>query len=178
MDPTFARFNASISFDKRLFAEDIAGSIAHVTMLGTQGIIPSRMPAPLKRVLTEVLIDIQRGRLEFREELEDVHINVEEALKEKIGEVAGRLHTARSRNDQVALDLRLYLRDRNELVRADLLALMAAADSQERREYRPDHARLHPPAAGAAGTSLASPHGLFRDVSARLDPLHGYIETN
>ena len=79
----------------------------------------------------EVLSDIQQGRLEFREDLEDVHINVEEALKAKIGEVAGRLHTARSRNDQVALDLRLYLRDQNELVRADLLALMAAADSQE-----------------------------------------------
>ncbi len=133
MDPTFARFNASISFDKRLFADDIAGSIAHVKMLGTQGIISSKDARTIERGLTEVLIDIEQGRLKFREDLEDVHINVEEALKEKIGEVAGKLHTARSRNDQVALDLRLYLRDQNELVRADLLSLMAAltAKSEE-----------------------------------------------
>ncbi|MGO9568236.1 MAG: argininosuccinate lyase [Desulfomonilaceae bacterium] len=133
MDPTFARFNASISFDKRLFVEDIAGSIAHVKMLGRQGIIPSEDSRTIEKGLTQVLIDIQRGRLEFREELEDVHINVEEALKEKMGEVAGRLHTARSRNDQVALDLRLYLRNQNDLVRADLLALMVAltAKSEE-----------------------------------------------
>ncbi len=126
MDPTFARFNASVSFDKRLYADDIAGSIAHVKMLGTQGIISPKDARTIERGLTEVLIDIEKGRLEFREDLEDVHINVEEALKAKIGEVAGKLHTARSRNDQVALDLRLYLREQVELVRIDLLALMAA----------------------------------------------------
>lgn len=133
MDPTFARFNASVSFDKRLYADDIAGSIAHVKMLGMQGIIPSKDARTIERGLTEVLIDIEKGQLEFREDLEDVHINVEEALKAKIGEVAGKLHTARSRNDQVALDLRLYLRDQIEQVRADLLALMAAltAKSEE-----------------------------------------------
>lgn len=133
MDPTFARFNASISFDKRLFEHDIAGSIAHVKMLGRQGVMSKKDASIIERGLTEVLSDIQQGRLKFREDLEDVHINVEEALKAKIGEVAGRLHTARSRNDQVALDLRLYLRDQNEFVRADLLALMAAltAKSEE-----------------------------------------------
>jgi argininosuccinate lyase len=126
MDPTFARFNASISFDKRLFSDDIAGSIAHVKMLGMQGIISPKDARTIERGLREVLRDIEQGRLEFREDLEDVHINVEEALKAKIGPVAGRLHTARSRNDQVALDLRLYLREQNEIVRARLLALMAA----------------------------------------------------
>jgi argininosuccinate lyase len=133
MDPAFARFNASISFDKRLFKHDIAGSIAHVKMLGMQGIISPEDALRIEEGLAEVLSDIQQGRWEFREDLEDVHINVEEALKEKIGGVAGKLHTARSRNDQVALDLRFYLKEQNELVGADLLALMAAltAKSEE-----------------------------------------------
>ncbi|MGB6064323.1 MAG: argininosuccinate lyase [Desulfomonilaceae bacterium] len=126
MDPAFARFNASVSFDKRLFKYDIAGSMAHVKMLGMQGIISPDDAGTIERGLAEVLLDFLQGRFEFREDLEDVHINVEEALKSKIGEVAGKLHTARSRNDQVALDLRLYLKDQNELLRADLLSLMAA----------------------------------------------------
>ncbi len=126
MDPAFARFNASVSFDKRLLEYDIAGSIAHVKMLGMQGIISPDDAGTIERGLSEVLLDFQQGRFEFREDLEDVHINVEEALKSKIGEVAGKLHTARSRNDQVALDLKLYLKDQNDRVRADLLSLMAA----------------------------------------------------
>jgi argininosuccinate lyase len=130
MDPLFARFNASITFDKRLYAEDIRGSIAHVRMLGRQGIISMQDAESIENGLHEVLSDIEQGKLEFREELEDVHINVEEALKSKIGDVAGKLHTARSRNDQVILDLRLYLRNQSELVRLDLRDLMDALVSQ------------------------------------------------
>ena len=172
MDQTFARFNASISFDLRLFEHDIAGSIAHVKMLGLQGIISPEDAAKIERGLMDVLSDFQQGRWEFSEDLEDVHINVEEALKTKIGEVAGRLHTARSRNDQVALDLRLYLREQNELVRADLLTLMAAVTAKSEENIDLIMPGLHSPAEGPAGTSLASPDGLFRDVSARLDALH------
>ncbi len=134
MDPTFARFNASISFDKRLFEHDIAGSLAHVKMLGMQGIISQEDARTIERGLREVLTDFEHGRWAFREDLEDVHINVEEALKEKIGEVAGRLHTARSRNDQVALDLRLYLRNQIELVRAHLLNLMAVLTTKSEED--------------------------------------------
>jgi argininosuccinate lyase len=126
MDPVFARFNASIAFDKRLYHEDIRGSVAHVRMLGRQGIISSEEAEVIEEGLRAVLSDIQMGKLEFREELEDVHINVEEGLKAKIGDVAGKLHTARSRNDQVVLDLRLYLRNQSELVRLAILEFLDA----------------------------------------------------
>jgi argininosuccinate lyase len=126
MDPLFASFNASISFDKRLFAEDVRGSIAHARMLARQGIISADDARAIEDGLRGVLADIEQGRMEFSQELEDIHINVEEALKRKIGEPAGRLHTARSRNDQVALDLRLYLKDQTTLVMEDLLALAEA----------------------------------------------------
>jgi argininosuccinate lyase len=126
MHQLFAAFNASISFDRRLYAEDIRGSLAHVRMLGLKKIIPARDARLIEKGLKEVLRDIRAGRLEFQEELEDVHINIEEALGRKIGETAGKLHTARSRNDQVALDFRMFLRDRGKLVRASLSRLMSA----------------------------------------------------
>ncbi len=130
MDPLFARYNSSISFDKRLYEEDIRGSIAHVRMLGKQGIIKPAEADRIEQGLMQVLEDIEAGRLQFREDLEDVHINVEEALKAKIGDLAGKLHTARSRNDQVALDLRLYLRGRSGMVREALVKLMRAITDQ------------------------------------------------
>lgn len=126
MDRLFAKFNASISFDKRLYAHDILGSIAHAEMLGAQGIIPKEDAELIKKGLLEVKDDIEQGRLAFREDLEDVHINVEEALKARIGEAAGRLHTARSRNDQVALDLRLFLGAEIDAIKEDLAGLMAS----------------------------------------------------
>jgi argininosuccinate lyase len=108
MDPMFAAFNASIGFDKRLYEEDIQGSIAHARMLGSTRIIPKKDAQIIEKGLKEVLADLNAGRLSLSDELEDIHINIEEALRAKIGDVAGKLHTARSRNDQVALDLRLY----------------------------------------------------------------------
>ena len=126
MDPLFARFNASISFDKRLYVEDIFGSIAHVRMLERSGIIPAKDSRAIEKGLRGVLADIEQGKLSFREDLEDVHINVEEALRTRIGEVAGKLHTARSRNDQVVLDLRMYVKEQCSQVRNDILGLMSA----------------------------------------------------
>jgi argininosuccinate lyase len=123
MDPLFAGFNASIGFDRRLFREDIQGSIAHVRMLGAQKIIPTDDAGRIEEGLLSVLDDFEKGRIEFREDLEDVHINIEEALKNKIGEVSGRLHTARSRNDQIALDLRLFLKNQSVLIKKVLLGL-------------------------------------------------------
>jgi len=126
MDPLFARFNASIAFDKRLYAEDIRGSVAHVRMLARQKIVSEEEAATIEKGLKLVFKDIEAGRLQFQEELEDVHINIEHALRDKIGEAAGKLHTARSRNDQIALDLRMYLMGQADLVRRDLVNLIAA----------------------------------------------------
>lgn len=126
MDPLFARFNASIAVDHRLFEHDIRGSIAHARMLARQEIISRDDARKLETGLRSVLERIRRGEIRFREELEDVHVNIEEALRQEIGEVAGKLHTARSRNDQIALDLRMYLLDEVERLQQYLRELMAA----------------------------------------------------
>ncbi len=104
------KFSASIDFDKRLYREDIEGSIAHAKMLGKVGIISKQESQKIVKGLGELREEIERGKFPFREELEDIHLNIEKRLIEKIGDVGGKLHTARSRNDQIALDERLYLR--------------------------------------------------------------------
>ena len=104
-------YTASIPYDWRLYPYDIAGSIAHATMLGKRGIITKKETDRIVRGLEDILREIGTGAFEFRVELEDVHMNIENRLIRKIGPVGGKLHTARSRNDQVALDLRMYLRD-------------------------------------------------------------------
>jgi argininosuccinate lyase len=103
-------FTASIGFDKRLFAHDIAGSIAHCRMLAQTGVISQQEAASLVQGLMRVRQDIERGRFTFDDALEDIHMHVEARLVQDLGSVAQKLHTARSRNDQIALDLRLYLR--------------------------------------------------------------------
>jgi argininosuccinate lyase len=103
-------FTESISFDKRLWKYDIEGSIAHAAMLGKQGIISGADAGKIMRGLREIAREIGSGRFTFRQDLEDIHMNIEAALITKIGDAGKKLHTARSRNDQVALDLRLYLR--------------------------------------------------------------------
>ncbi|HSB51495.1 MAG TPA: argininosuccinate lyase [Dissulfurispiraceae bacterium] len=105
------RYTESISFDKRLWRYDIQGSIAHARMLGRQGIISVEEAQKIVDGLEEIAAEIGHGRFEFHEALEDIHMHIESALIRRIGEVGAKLHTARSRNDQVALDLRLYLRD-------------------------------------------------------------------
>ena len=104
-------FTASIGFDRRLYREDIAGSIAHARMLARQGIIGEADRDAIVAGLEAIREEIAAGRFEFRPEREDIHLNIEAALAERIGEAAGRLHTARSRNDQVATDLRLFVRE-------------------------------------------------------------------
>jgi argininosuccinate lyase len=105
------RLNASIHFDKRLFRQDIKASKAHAAMLGAQGILSEEDARAIRDGLDAVLAEMERGDFPWREDLEDIHTHVENRLKELIGEAAGRLHTARSRNDQVALDLRLWTAD-------------------------------------------------------------------
>lgn len=104
-------FHSSISFDCRLYRQDIRGSIAHARMLGRQGILTSEETRLIVAGLKEILTEIENGRVEFSKEAEDIHMNIEQLLIAKIGEPGKKLHTARSRNDQVALDLRLYLKE-------------------------------------------------------------------
>ncbi len=114
-------FNSSIAFDSRMYAEDIAGSIAHATMLGECGIISPDDQALIVQGLTDLLADIEAGKVEFSADNEDIHMNVEALLTARIGDAGKRLHTARSRNDQVAVDLRLYLRREMAAVKAQIL---------------------------------------------------------
>lgn len=104
-------FHSSIRFDCRLYRQDIEGSIAHATMLGEQKIIPAEDAALIVEGLQGILADIEAGKVEFDVSAEDIHMNVEKLLTERIGPAGGRLHTGRSRNDQVALDGRMYVRD-------------------------------------------------------------------
>src|SRR5437762_4792187 len=110
-DAIMEEINASIGFDRRLYAQDIKGSLAHARMLAEQGIISKSDAADIKRGLEKVQAEIDGGAFTFSRALEDIHMNVEQRLKDLIGPAAGRLHTARSRNDQVATDFRLYIRD-------------------------------------------------------------------
>ena len=104
-------FTESVSFDKRLYRHDIAGSKAHVEMLAESGIIPVRTAKSIKSELDKIGKCIESGKFEFRSELEDIHMHIENALIKSLGDEGARLHTARSRNDQVCLDIRLYLRE-------------------------------------------------------------------
>ncbi len=125
-DAIMTAINASIGFDKRLYAQDIAGSRAHAAMLAATGILTNSDAEAIGEGLLTVLSEIETGGFPFRVELEDIHMNVEARLKEIIGEPAGRLHTARSRNDQVAVDFRLWVRDQCDAAIAGLEALIRA----------------------------------------------------
>src|SRR5499426_2209404 len=110
-DAIMAEINASIDVDQRLYRQDIVASKAHAAMLARQGIISAEDAALIAHGLDTILTEIETGKFQFKRELEDIHMNVEARLAELIGPAAGRLHTARSRNDQVATDFRLWIRD-------------------------------------------------------------------
>lgn len=111
------KFSASIEYDKRLYKEDIEGSTAHVTMLAETGIILKGEAEKIIKGLRQIEKELDSGKFPFREEYEDIHLNIEKRLIEKIGDAGGKIHTARSRNDQIALDMRLYLRKEiNEII--------------------------------------------------------------
>ena len=126
VDAIMEAINASIGFDKRLAAQDIAGSRAHAAMLAAQGILTDNEAGAIREGLLTVLSEIEAGTFAFSTALEDIHMNVENRLKEIIGEPAGRLHTARSRNDQVAVDFRMWVRDQADAAVDGLEALIRA----------------------------------------------------
>ena len=119
-------FHSSIHFDRRLYREDIAGSIAHATMLGECGIISKEEAEAICQGLEEILADIEAGKVEFDPAAEDIHMNIEKLLTEQIGDPGRKLHTGRSRNDQVALDLRMYLKREIEALQELLTELQRA----------------------------------------------------
>ncbi|MDG1497455.1 MAG: argininosuccinate lyase [Amylibacter sp.] len=129
-DAIMESINASIDFDKRMAVQDIAGSIAHATMLAKQNIITASDAEAIKEGLLTILSEIENGTFEYSKALEDIHMNIESRLKEIIGEPAGRLHTGRSRNDQVATDFKLWTRDQCDAIIEGLSELMKALINQ------------------------------------------------
>ena len=109
-------FNASITFDKRLYKEDIAGSVAHAKMLAKQGILTQEEADQIVSALLAIKEDIDAGKVEFSIDSEDIHMNIETLLTERIGEAGKKLHTARSRNDQVAVDFKLFVKGEIEQI--------------------------------------------------------------
>ncbi len=132
VDAIMEAINASIGFDRRLYAQDIAGSRAHAAMLAATGILTHADRDAIDNGLQQVHAEIEAGEFPFRAALEDIHMNIEARLREIIGEPAGRLHTARSRNDQVAVDFRLWVRDQCDAAIAGLTELMRAYVDQAR----------------------------------------------
>ncbi len=128
-------YGASISYDRRLYRQDIEGSIAHARMLAKQGIIADSEAQAIIKGLNSIRKEIERGKFQFRTEFEDIHMNIEARLFEKIGDAAGKLHTARSRNDQMALDLRLLVKEEIlktiGTIRALQIALMELAEANK-----------------------------------------------
>ncbi|MFG6591779.1 argininosuccinate lyase [Sulfitobacter sp. 1A12157] len=129
-DAIMEAINASIGFDKRMAAQDIKGSRAHAAMLAATGILTDNDADAIREGLLTILSEIEEGRFEFSAALEDIHMNVEARLKDLIGEPAGRLHTGRSRNDQVATDFKLWVRDQLDAADEGLQALIRALLSQ------------------------------------------------
>lgn len=117
-------FHSSIRFDSRMYKQDIIGSITHAKMLGSCGIIPPQDSELIQKTLGEILSDIDNGQIEFETDAEDIHMNIEKILIERIGDVGKKLHTGRSRNDQVALDIRMYLKSEIDQLDGLLISLL------------------------------------------------------
>ena len=163
-DDAFRALNDSIGFDWRLAPYDVDQSIAHATMLGDRGIIGDADRDELTRGLEQVRDELRDGAFPFAEDDEDIHMAIERRLTEIVGPVGGRLHTARSRNDQVATDVAMFVHAHaQDAPRPDPAP---GADADRRRRAPPGlaDARLHPPPARAARVPVASPAGLRVDA--------------
>lgn len=178
-DAILEAINVSIDFDKRLGPQDVRGSLAHVAMLAETGIISAEDAAAITRGLEQIRGEIEEGRFTFSRALEDIHMNVESRLAELIGPAAGRLHTARSRNDQVATDFRLYVRDAIDDIDAQLADLQLALTEkalEEAGSVMPGFTHLQSAQPVTFGhhllayvEMLARDRGRFADARARLN---------
>ncbi|MDO8534282.1 MAG: argininosuccinate lyase [Xanthobacteraceae bacterium] len=178
-DAILEEINASIDFDRHLYAQDIAASKAHASMLAKQGIIGAEDAKKITQGLDTILAEIERGELKFSRALEDIHTHIEARLAELIGPAAGRLHTARSRNDQVATDLRLYVRDaidRLDQAVADLQLALAEKALAHAGTVMPGFTHLQPAQPVTFGhhllayvEMLARDRGRLNDARKRLN---------
>jgi len=178
-DPLMEHMNVSIDFDWSLYPQDIAGSKAHVAMLAKKGIITAQDAKKITHGLDTILSEIRAGKFDFKRELEDIHMNVEGRLGELIGPAAGRLHTARSRNDQVATDFRLWVRDQIDgldAVLADYQRVLATKALKYADAVMPGFTHLQPAQPVTLGHHLlayvemaARDRGRFADARARLN---------
>lgn len=167
--------NASVGFDRKLYAQDIAGSLAHASMLAAQGILSRADHQEIEKGLQAVLQEIEEGRFHFSRKLEDIHMNIESRLAELIGPVAGRLHTARSRNDQVALDFRLWVKQQAgktaEGLKALITQLLTRAE-QHAATVMPGFTHLQTAQPVTFGHHLMAYVEMFgRDLSRMLDAI-------
>ncbi len=163
--------NASIGFDKRLYAEDIAGSKAHASMLGTQGIISQDDVTAIHKGLDQVKAEIEAGEMVFDPALEDIHMHVESRLRELVGDAGARLHTGRSRNDQVATDFRLWVRERCDELNLGLKGLLSALVDQADKHagsVMPGFTHLQTAQPVTLGHHLMAYHEMFARDRARL----------
>ena len=178
-DDIMVQINASIDIDKRLYQQDIRGSIAHAKMLGACGILKTTEAASIERGLKDILHEIESGSFVFKIELEDVHMNIEARLKELIGDIAGKLHTARSRNDQVATDFRLWMKEAvNAIVTQidELLSVLGKQSTAHAETIMPGFTHLQiaqPLTLGlhlrAYADMLTRDKGRFLDALERMD---------
>ena len=144
-DPVADDFNSSIRFDSRMYREDITGSMAHAAMLGAQHILPQADADAIIDALQGILDDLDSGALAFDPACEDIHMFVEQVLTARIGDLGKKLHTARSRNDQVALDLRMYLRsETNDIIALtkDVLAALVEQAKAHKGDILPGYTHL------------------------------------
>ena len=164
-------FHSSISFDQRLFAQDIRGSMAHAKMLARQGIISPEDETAIQQGLSGILADMQAGKIAFPPESEDIHMLVEEILTQRIGEAGKRLHTGRSRNDQVALDMRLYAKDTCDDTLALLLSLeevLLSLAQKHARDIMPGYTHLQRAQPITLGHHLMAYFEMFRRDAGRV----------
>ncbi len=165
-------FNSSIRFDSRMYAQDIRGSRAHAEMLGRQGIISKEDSELIVKTLGEIKKDIDDGKVEFKIDAEDIHMNIETILIERIGDVGKRLHTGRSRNDQVALDTRMYVRDELDEIKKDVETLKATLlDLAEEHLHTimPGYTHLQKAQPVTLAHHLMAYYEMFNRDSSRLD---------
>ncbi|HIQ61822.1 MAG TPA: argininosuccinate lyase [Candidatus Enterenecus faecium] len=171
--------NASISFDQRLYREDITGSMAHAQMLADCGIISQEDAAAIQAGLAGILADIEAGKVEFTADNEDIHMNVEALLTARIGDAGKRLHTARSRNDQVALDFRMYVREQIPVIIGQLLELETVLCRQA-RQYQtavmPGYTHLQRAQPISFAQHLMAYASMFRRDVTRLEDCQGRLD--
>lgn len=178
-DDIMIQINASIDTDKRLYRQDIRGSIAHARMLAACRILTPDESAAIEKGLLAILEEIETGKFIFKIELEDIHMNIEARLKDMIGEVAGKLHTARSRNDQVATDFRLWLKEASQSIIAGIETLRATLQTQAQIHHTTimpgfTHLQIAQPLTlglhlNAYADMLARDQGRFADALYRMD---------